>query len=70
MAVGSSGNQFKNAPVAGHVMAELITACEAGRDHDEDPVAVTLPYTGESLDLGFFSRNRAINTDSSFGVNG
>jgi hypothetical protein len=33
-------------------------------------VAVTLPYTGESLDLGFFSRNRAINTDSSFGVNG
>jgi sarcosine oxidase, subunit beta len=69
-AVGSSGNQFKNAPVAGHLMAELITACEAGRDHDADPVEVTLPYTGESLDVGFFSRNRAINTDSSFGVNG
>ena len=39
MAVGSSGNQFKNAPVAGHAMAELITACEAGRDHDADPGA-------------------------------
>ncbi len=70
MAVGSSGNQFKNAPVAGHVMAELITACESGRNHDDDPVQVPLPHTGLSLDLGFFSRNRAVNTDSSFGVNG
>jgi sarcosine oxidase subunit beta len=70
MAIGSSGNQFKNAPVAGYVMAELITACEAGRDHDREPVQVTLPHTGHSLDLGFFSRNRAVNTGSSFGVNG
>jgi sarcosine oxidase, subunit beta len=70
MAVGSSGNQFKNAPVAGHAMAELITACEAGRDHDANPVQVTLPHTGDSLDLGFFSRNRAVVTSSSFGVNG
>ena len=28
MAIGSSGNQFKNAPVAGHCMADLIDACE------------------------------------------
>lgn len=70
MAIGTSGNQFKNAPVAGHVMAELIMACEAGRDHDADPVQVTLPHTGHHLDLGFFSRNRAVNTSSSFGVNG
>jgi sarcosine oxidase, subunit beta len=70
MAVGSSGNQFKNAPVAGYLMAELITACEAGRDHDGDPLEVTLPHTGERLDVGFFSRNRAVNADSSFGVNG
>lgn len=70
MAVGTSGNQFKNAPVAGHVMAELIAACEYGRNHDDDPLQVTLPYTGHSLDMGFFSRNRAVNTASSFGVNG
>lgn len=70
MAVGTSGNQFKNAPVAGHVMAELITACEAGRDHDADPVQVTLPHTGHRISLGFFSRNRAVSNSSSFGVNG
>ena len=32
MAVGTSGNQFKNAPVVGEMMAALIDACEAGRD--------------------------------------
>ena len=31
MAVGTSGNQFKNAPLAGRLMAELIGACESGR---------------------------------------
>jgi hypothetical protein len=31
---------------------------------------VILPYTGHALDMGFFSRNRAVNTASSFGVNG
>jgi hypothetical protein len=31
---------------------------------------VTLPYTGHSLGLGFFSRNRELITSSSFGVNG
>jgi sarcosine oxidase subunit beta len=51
-------------------MASLITACEAGRDHDADPVQVTLSHTGLSLDLGFFSRNRVVNAASSFGVNG
>lgn len=70
LAVGSSGNQFKNAPVAGHVMAALIEACEKGHDHDADPLAVRLPYTGLELDLGFFSRNRTVNTQSSFSVNG
>jgi sarcosine oxidase subunit beta len=45
-------------------------ACEAGRDHDADPVQVTLPHTGHTLDMGFFSRNRSVNTASSFGVNG
>jgi sarcosine oxidase, subunit beta len=70
MAVGTSGNQFKNAPVVGHLMAELIDACEKGADHDADPVQVQVPYGGFTLDAGFYSRNREINPDSSFSVNG
>ena len=70
MAVGTSGNQFKNAPVVGHLMAELIDACEKGQDHDTDPVQVKVPYGGFTLDAGFYSRNREINPNSSFSVNG
>jgi glycine/D-amino acid oxidase-like deaminating enzyme len=70
MAVGTSGNQFKNAPVVGHLMAELIDACEKGQDHDANPVQVKVPYTGVVLDAGFYSRNRQINPNSSFSVNG
>jgi len=70
MAVGTSGNQFKNAPVVGHLMAELIDACENGHDHDASPVQVKVPYTGVVLNAGFYSRNREINPNSSFSVNG
>ncbi len=70
MAIGTSGNQFKNAPVVGHLMAELIDACEKGHDHDADPVQVKVPYTGVVLNAGFYSRNREINPNSSFSVNG
>jgi sarcosine oxidase subunit beta len=70
VAIGSSGNQFKNAPVAGHVLAELVTACEAGLDHDRDRLQLKMPHTGLQLDVGFFSRNREINEGSSFSVNG
>jgi sarcosine oxidase subunit beta len=70
MAVGTSGNQFKNAPVVGLMMAELIGACEQGHDHDRDPVAITGRYTGQTLDVGFYSRNRGVNRDSSFSVLG
>ena len=70
MAVGSSGNQFKNAPVAGYVMAELIDAVEKGYDHDNNPLRVKTVYTGLELNMGFYSRNREINPSSSFSVNG
>jgi sarcosine oxidase subunit beta len=70
MAVGTSGNQFKNAPLAGVLMAELIQACEAGQDHDRDPVSVKSRYTGVEIDLGFFSRLRPVNRESSFSVLG
>ncbi len=70
MAIGTSGNQFKNAPVAGLLMAELIAACESGRDHDADPLQVHMKHTGRNLDVGFYSRRREINEDSSFSVLG
>jgi len=70
MAVGTSGNQFKNAPIVGEMMAELITACEAGHDHDNDPVGFHLRYIDRDVSLGFYSRRRDVNPDSSFSVLG
>jgi len=70
MAVGTSGNQFKNAPMAGAMMADLIFDCEAGHDHDADPLQFSLPHIGRSIDVGFYSRRREINLDSSFSVLG
>jgi sarcosine oxidase subunit beta len=70
LAIGSSGNQFKNAPIAGEMMAELIDACENGRDHEADPVSFHLRNIDRSIDIGFFSRLREINPDSSFSVLG
>lgn len=70
MAVGTSGNQYKNAPVVGVLMAELIQAVEAGRDHDTDPATFKMRYTKRICNIGFFSRLRQINRDSSFSVIG
>lgn len=70
MAIGTSGNQYKNAPVAGRMMAELIDAERKGQDHDKDPVVFDMHYTGRPLNVGFFSRKREINQDSTFSVLG
>ncbi len=70
MACGTSGNQYKNAPVAGKIMTALIEACESGHDHDKDPVLFKLDNIGQEISLGFFSRNREINMNSSFSVLG
>ncbi len=70
VAIGTSGNQFKNAGVAGHMMAELIEAVEGGHDHDAEPLQVTARYTGLNLDLATFGRNRQINANSSMTVHG
>ena len=59
VAIGTSGNQFKNAPVVGEFLAQLIRACESGHDHDRDPLRLTLAYTGLEVDLGTYSRRRA-----------
>jgi sarcosine oxidase subunit beta len=70
MAVGTSGNQFKNAPVVGRMMADLIEACEAGHDHDAEPVRHYLPHLDREIGLGFYSRLRKPNPASSFSVLG
>ena len=58
VAIGTSGNQFKNAPVVGELMARLIGAVEDGQDHDTDPVQVPLAHTGHVADLSHYSRLR------------
>lgn len=70
VAIGTSGNQFKNACVASHLMGELITAVRDGHDHDADPLQVTARFTGTPIDMGSFSRNRPINEDSTNSVLG
>lgn len=58
MACGTSGNQFKNAPLSGKFMAAIIDADAAGRDHDAEPVQYQGPRTGRTINLGAFSRRR------------
>jgi sarcosine oxidase subunit beta len=70
MAIGTSGNQYKNAPVIGKMMTELIARCEAGHDHDADPIHYKMEITGRTINLAFYSRKREINPESSFSVIG
>jgi sarcosine oxidase subunit beta len=70
MAVGTSGNQYKTAPVIGKMMSELIVECENGRDHDNDPAVFHLKHLKRDIDMKFYSRRREINRESSFSVLG
>ena len=70
LAIGTSGNQFKNAPGAGIIMAKLIDYVEGGINHDLDPLVVTGPRTGLPIDLATFSRKRPRNENSSGTVMG
>ncbi|MGD6747587.1 NAD(P)/FAD-dependent oxidoreductase [Streptomyces sp. BH106] len=65
VAIGTSGNQFKNAPIIGSLMDRIIDSVENGHDHDADPVHYTCPHAGHDVDLGTFSRKREANTESS-----
>jgi glycine/D-amino acid oxidase-like deaminating enzyme len=60
LAIGTSGNQFKNAPMVGPIVAAIIEACEAGHDHDATPITIECPLTGNTLDSGTFSRRRRV----------
>ncbi len=70
LAIGTSGNQFKNAPVAGRLMAELIEFCENGGKQDEEPLQFQLKHVDHAINTATFSRKRSINQDSSFSVIG
>ena len=70
MACGSSGNQYKNAPIAAKMMAALVEYCEAGNDHDSKPLTFRLPVIDRDTNVGFYSRKRQINPESSFSVLG
>jgi len=70
MAVGTSGNQYKTAPVVGKMMAELVSKVETGRDHDKDPVVFHLKHLKRDINMKFYSRLREINKESSFSVLG
>lgn len=58
VAIGTSGNQFKNAPVVGGLLNSIVTATEAGIDHDTTPATYDLELTGNVVSLGLYSRLR------------
>jgi sarcosine oxidase subunit beta len=64
LACGTSGNSFKIGPMAGRMVAALIDACEAGHDHDREPVLFTTPHRSRSLSLKYYSRLREIAPDA------
>jgi hypothetical protein len=61
VAIGTSGNQFKNAPLVGQLMASVINAVEEGHDHDLQPVIYKCRQTSNVINLGSFSRLREPN---------
>ncbi len=70
LAIGTSGNQFKNATVAGRLMTDLIGYCEAGNDHDAKPLQFKLEHVPHTLNTATFSRKRELTKESSFSVLG
>lgn len=58
VAIGTSGSSFKTSPVIGRLIAEIIAACEGGRDTDREPIRFELPRAGVSIDTRFLSRLR------------
>jgi sarcosine oxidase subunit beta len=70
VAMGTSGNQFKNAPLVGRFLATLIEHIESGHDHDREPLQYVGEHTGNTINLGAFSRRRTYNANSAGNVMG
>jgi sarcosine oxidase, subunit beta len=56
VAIGTSGNQFKNAPLIGEIMAEIVCA----PDHNRLSATLILEHVKQTIDLSFYSRNRVV----------
>jgi sarcosine oxidase, subunit beta len=57
--IGTSGSSFKTAPVLGMLTAQIVEACESGRDTDVNPLQLTLPRIGVTVDTRFLTRLRS-----------
>lgn len=66
LAIGTSGNQFKNAGIAGELVAGIINHCENGNDHDSKPFQFEMKRTGMGryVNSKSFSRLRTVNDTS------
>ncbi|WP_405550235.1 FAD-binding oxidoreductase [Streptomyces globisporus] len=64
VAIGTSGNQFKNAPLVGRLMTTLIHGVEGGHDHDRSALTHTCEHTGQAIDLSAFSRRRQLSAST------
>lgn len=64
VAIGTSGNQFKNAPMVGDLMTQIIVKCENGHDHDAQPLDLELAIVKRSIDLAHYSRLRDVQATS------
>jgi len=60
LACGTSGDCFKIGPTAGRIVAAIIDACEAGQDHDREPVGFVTPHQRRPVSLSYYSRHRAV----------
>lgn len=65
VAIGTSGNQFKNAPLVGGFLRTIVDQTENGVDHDLHPAVFKGPYTGHTIELSTFSRLRPVNDKNS-----
>ena len=70
VAIGTSGNQFKNAPLVGSLMRELVEEVEKGVDHDREPVRIACQHAVGQINLGTYSRLRTPNPNSPMNANG
>jgi len=61
LAIGTSGNQFKNAPLIGEIMAQIISVGWEGHDHDKRPATLSLGILDREVCLDFYSRLREKN---------
>ena len=60
MAIGTSGNQFKNAGIIGKLMGDIISMNENGINTDIKSSYSYLSYIDNFINLKSFSRHRSI----------